>query len=100
MDEYDVYLNGKGYMLAKDEAGNLLAGSVQGQHSDPFVRSVSEGDRWARRRFRFRDGAGAVVDDGGHRYAYGEHVDTRSGNLLRGPRLTRRMRLRRTNDMT
>jgi hypothetical protein len=88
MDEYDVYLNGKGYMLAKDGTGKLLAGTVQAQHTDPFTRLVSEGERWARRRFRFRDGAGAIVDDGGNRYAYGEHIDTRSGNLIRGPRHT------------
>jgi hypothetical protein len=85
MDEYDIYLKGKGYMVAKDEAGHLMAGSIQTQLSDPFTRFVSEGERSKRRSFRFKEGAGAIVDDGSKRYAFGYNIDSRSGNILRGP---------------
>lgn len=85
LKNYDVYLNGKGYMLARDNQGNLLAGAYAEKHSDPFMRYVSTEKRWAEVTFRFSDGAGAEKFDGSNRYRWGRNIDTRSGNLLRGP---------------
>lgn len=88
LKNYDVYLNGKGYMLARDNQGNLLAGAYAEKHSDPFMRYVSTEKRWAEVTFRFSDGAGAEKFDGSNRYRWGRNIDTRSGNLLRGPAQT------------
>ena len=85
LKNYDVYLNGKGYMLARDNQGNLLAGAYAEKHSDPFMRYVSTEKRWAEVTFRFSDGAGTEKYDGSNRYRWGRNIDTRSGNLLRGP---------------
>ena len=89
MDEYDVYLNAVGYMLAKDEQGHLLAGAISTQESDPFTRHIAEEERWKIASFRFSEGAGALKHDGTKRYAFGENVDTRSGDWMRGPEVTR-----------
>jgi len=85
LKNYDVYLNGKGYMLARDNRGNLLSGAYAEKHSDPFMHYVSTEKRWAEVTFRFSDGAGAEKYDGSNRYRWGKNIDTRSGNLLRGP---------------
>lgn len=82
---YDVYLNGTGYMLAKDDKGRLLSGASRGQLVDPFTRYMSERERWRVQSFRFEDGAGALQVDGTPRYASGVNIDTRGGRLLLGP---------------
>jgi len=89
LKNYDVYLNGKGYMLARDNRGNLLSGAYAEKHSDPFMHYVSTEKRWAEVTFRFSDGAGAEKYDGSNRYRWGKNIDTRSGNLLRGPAVTK-----------
>jgi hypothetical protein len=88
MQAYDVYLNGVGYMVAKDEAGRFLSGAITEQKSDPFTRYASEEERWKVANLRFSEGAGALKYDGTKRYALGENVDSRSGDLMRGPAVT------------
>lgn len=84
MKEFDVYLNGLGYMLVKDDGGAFLQGAAQVTKTDPFTRYVSQEERWERRSFRFNQGAGALFDDESKRYAYGYDVDSRGGALKRG----------------
>lgn len=85
MREYDVELNGVGYMLVKGPDGRLLSSASRHQASDPFMNYVSQGERWKRQSFRFEGGAGLARCDGSPRYAWGMNVDSRSGDLELGP---------------
>jgi len=84
---YDIYLNGQGYMLARDGQGRLLRGACQENRRDPFQYYLNSEQRWSEAEFRFGAGAGAIEYDGTHRYRWGENIDTRAGRLLRGPKL-------------
>jgi len=84
MGEYDIYLNGKGYMLAKEPGGQLLSGAARTQYTNPFARFLSTEDQYARVSFRVGDGAGLAEYDGSHRYESAEYMDTRSGRAIAG----------------
>jgi len=88
MMQWDVYLNGLGFMLAKTPDGRLLSGAIRDQRSDPFMRYVQENERWKRASFYFDQGAGAGRVDGSHRYRRGWRIDSRGGKLIRAPQVT------------
>jgi len=83
--DYDVYLNGLGYMLARDGRGRVMGGACQELGRDPVQYYLSSEQRWNEVLFRFDAGAGAIEYDGTHRYRWGENIDTRGGLLRRGP---------------
>ena len=85
MSEYDIYLDGVGYMLAKDSQGRLVSGAAREQIVDPFTRHLSTDEPYSRAPFRFGDGAGLAEYDGSHRYEWGNCVDSRSGRLIPAP---------------
>ncbi len=83
--EYDIYLNGAGYQLARGADGRVLSGAAREQRRDPFTNFLSQAQRWAKQVFRFGEGGGLARSDGSFRYQSGEYVDTRSGLLMMGP---------------
>lgn len=85
MSQYDVYLNVKGYMLAKDSRGALIPGACREQIVDPFTSQLARDEPYTRAAFRFGDGAGLHEYDGSHRYEWGNCVDARSGHLMMAP---------------
>ncbi len=88
MSQYDVYLNNKGYMLAKDSQGRLLGGACREQIIDPFTAQLARDEPYTRASFRFGDGAGLNVYDGSHRYEWGNSIDARSGRVALSPERT------------
>ncbi len=86
--EFDVYLDGKGYMLGRRADGQLLSGAAREQVVDPFTQYLSRDEPWARVPFRFGDGAGLSAYDGSNRYEWGNYVDARSGSLVLAPVLS------------
>lgn len=88
VQQYDVYLDGVGYHLAKGQDGRLLAGSARERRADPWASYSSQGERWKRATFRMGDGAGVLEYDGSHRYRRGWSIDTRGGRLIRMPDMT------------
>ncbi len=85
MREYDIYLNGIGYALAKDSQGRLLSGAAREQAVDPFTAQLARDEPYTRMPFRFGDGAGLHHYDGSNRYEWGSGIDTRSGALILAP---------------
>lgn len=85
MAEHDIYLDGKGYMLAKGASGDLVPGAVREQIIDPFTRAITAEEPYARATFRWGDGAGMSAYDGSYRYEWGNDVDARSGRLILAP---------------
>lgn len=85
MGQYDIYLGGVGYHLAKGPDGQLMSGAVQERRVNPFTRYLSQEERWIRQPFRFEQGEGIARADGSYRYESARGIDTRSGKLIQGP---------------
>lgn len=85
MSQYDIYLDGVGYMLAKDSKGGLIPGASREQIVDPFTQSMARDEPYTRVPFRFGDGAGLHRYDGSQRYEWGSGCDSRSGSLILAP---------------
>ena len=82
MSEFDIYLNGQGYMLAKSANGDLVPGAARDQTVDPFTQFLSRDEPYTRLPFRFGDGCGLTEHDGSHRYQTGHNIDTRAGAAI------------------
>ena len=85
MSEYDVFLNGTGFMLAKDGEGRPVPGAAREQIVDPFTTHFSRDEPYTRVPFKFGEGGGLTEYDGSHRYEWGQFVDSRSGRLMNTP---------------
>lgn len=85
LSEFDVYIDGTGYVLARDPNGQLYSSSLREDRRSPVSNYFAEGERWSRASFRFDGGEGAEIYDGTNRYRRGYRVDTRGGNAVRGP---------------
>lgn len=79
MGGYDVYLNAKGYHLAKNPDGSLQPNAASEQVTNPFARYLSSDEQYIRTPFRFGAGGGLAIYDGSHRYESGECIDSRGG---------------------
>ena len=82
MSEFDVYLGGQGFMLAKDSAGQIAPGAHREQVVDPFTLHLSRDEPYQRIPFGFEEGGGLAEYDGSARYEWGRGVDTRSGKAM------------------
>jgi hypothetical protein len=86
MGQYDIYLDGEGYHLAKGPDGQLLSGAAQERKVNPFTRFLGTEEQYQRTPFLFGDGCGLFMYDGSHKYSTAYDVDTRSGRLTIGPK--------------